>query len=269
MEARQVYAALSAMRNKTDKNDARGIAQVLRAGWFNPIHVKSYDAHYDRALLTSRKAILRKCLDLEAEVRGLFKVFGVRLPSPLKRNRFDEAARVIIEDDERLAFALLPMLDARLMLYNTFLEMERRLRAITHKDPVCMRLLTAPGVGPVTALSFKAGVDDPTRFKSSRLVAAHFGLTPRRFQSGEMDNMGRISKAGDSTVRAALFSAANVLLMRSAKSCALKTWGMNLIRKKGRRRATVAVARKLAVILHRIWVDGTTFQWDDQEVAMN
>jgi len=268
MEARQVYAALSAMRNKTDKNDARGIAQVLRSGWFNPVHIKSYEAHYDRALLTSRKAILRKCLDLEAEVRGLFKVFGIRLPSPLKRNRFDEAARVIIEDDERLAFALLPMLDARLVLYKTFLEMERRLRAITHKDPVCMRLLTAPGVGPVTALSFKAGVDDPTRFKSSRLVAAHFGLTPRRFQSGEMDNMGRISKAGDSTVRAALFSAANVLLMRSAKSCALKTWGMHLIRKKGRRRATVAVARKLAVILHRMWVDGTTFQWDDQEVAM-
>lgn len=239
MEARQVYAALSAMRNKTDKNDARGIAQVRRAGWFNPIHLKSFDAHYDRALLTSRKAVLRKCLDLEAEVRGLFKVFDVRLPSPLERNRFDEAARVIIEEDERSAFVLIPMLDARLILFKTFLEMERRLRAVTHKAPICMRLLTAPGVGPVTAFSFKAGVDDLTRFKSSRLVAAHFGLTPRRYQSGEMDYMGRFSKAGDARVRAALFSAANVLLMRSAKPCALKTWGMHLIRKKGRKRATV------------------------------
>lgn len=269
MEARQVYAALSAMRNKTDKNDARGIAQVLRSGWYNPVHIKSHEAHYDRALLTSRKAILRKCLDLEAEIRGLFKVFGIRLPSALKRNRYDEAVRPIIEGDERLAFALLPMLDARLVLYRSFLEMEKRLRAVTHKDPVCLRLLTAPGVGPVTALSFKAGIDNPNRFKSSRLVAAHFGLTPRRFQSGEMDNIGRISKAGDVSVRAALYGAANVLLMRSAKPCALKTWGLRLIRKKGRKRATVAVARKLAVILHRMWIDGTTFQWDKPEVVMD
>ena len=269
MEARQVYAALSAMRNKTDKNDARGIAQVLRSGWYNKVHIKSHDAHYDRALLTARKTVLRKCLDLEAEIRGLFKVFGIRLPSHVKRNRWDEAARPIIEADERLAFALNPMLDARLVLYKTYLEMEKRLRAVTNKDPVCMRLQTIPGVGPVAALTFKAGVDDPTRFKSSRIVAAHFGLTPRRFQSGEMDNIGRISKAGDASVRGALYSAANVLLMRITKSCALKTGGLRLARKKGRKRATVAVARKLAVILHRMWIDGTTFQWDDQEVAVN
>jgi len=131
-----------------------------------------------------------------------------------------------------------------------------------------MRLLTIPGVGPVTAFSFKAGVDDPTRFKSSRLVAPHFGLMPRRFQSGEMDNMGRISKAGDAGVRAALYSVANVLLMRITKSCALKTWGLRLARKKGRKRATVAVARKLAGIMHPIWIDGTTFKWDDREAVM-
>lgn len=208
-------------------------------------------------------------MDLEAEIRGLFKVFGIRLPSHVKRNRWDEAARPIIEADDRLAFALKPMLDARLVLYKTYLEMEKQLRAVTNKDPVCMRLQTIPGVGPVAALTFKAGVDDPTRFKSSRIVAAHFGLTPRRFQSGEMDNIGRISKAGDASVRGALYSAANVLLMRITKSCALKTWGLRLARKKGRKRATVAVARKLAVIMHRMWIDGTTFQWDDQEVAVN
>ena len=269
MEARQVHAALSAMRNKTDKNDARGIAQVLRSGWYNRVHIKSHDAHYDRALLTARKAVLCKCLDLEAEIRGLFKIFGIRLPSAVKRNKFDEVVRPIIERDERLLLALMPMLEARLMLYETFIEMEKRLRALTHKDPVCLRLLTAPGVGPVTALSFKAGVDDPARFKSSRLVAAHFGLTPRRFQSGEMDNIGRISRAGDASVRTALYSAANVLLMLSTKSCALRTWGLRLIRKKGRKRATVAVARKLAVILHRMWIDGTTFQWDNQGAVMD
>ena len=268
MEARQVYAALSAMRNKTDKNDARGIAQVLRSGWYNKVHIKSFDAHYDRALLTARKAIFRKCLDLEAEIRGLFKVFGIRLPGHVKRNRWDETVRPFVEADERLAFALKPMLEARLVLYKTYLEMEKRLRAVTNKDPVCMRLQTIPGVGPVAALTFKTGVDDPTRFKSSRIVAAHFGLTPRRFQSGEMDNTGRISKAGDSSVRGALYSAANVLLMRMIKSCELKSWGLRLVRKKGRKRATVAVARKLAVIMHRIWVDGTTFRWDDQEAVM-
>ena len=133
-------------------------------------------------------------------------------------------------------------------------------------DPVCMLLMTAPGVGAVTALHFKAAIDDPERFTSSRLVGAHFGLTPRRFQSGESDNQGRISKPGDADVRSALYSAANSLLTRTRAMSPLKAWGLHLVRTKGRRRATVAVARKLAVILHRMWIDGTQFQWNDQEV---
>ncbi|MDB2437888.1 hypothetical protein N9W89_04180 [Hellea sp.] len=134
MEARQVYAALSAMRNNTDKNHARGIDQVLRSGWYNKVYIKSNEAHYDRSLLTLRKAILRKSLDLEAEIRGLFKVFGIKFPSHVKRNRWDEAARPAIKADERLALALGPMLDAWLTLHKTYLEMEKGLRAITNKD---------------------------------------------------------------------------------------------------------------------------------------
>ena len=260
MEARQVAAALSAMRNKTDKNDARGITQVLRAGWYTSVHMKARESHDIRALLSARKALLRKCIDLENEIRGLFKAFGIRLQPHISRLRFDETVRPIIEADEALSFSMMPMLHARGVLYDAFRVMERRVYAASHKDPVCLLLMTAPGVGPVTALAFKAAIDDPTRFKSSRLVGSHFGLTPRRFQSGEMDNPGRISRAGDRSVRSALYTAANSLLLRSTKSSALKTWGLRLVRTKGRRRALVAVARKLAVILHRMWVTNTPFQ---------
>ncbi|KIN62195.1 Transposase [Sulfitobacter noctilucicola] len=137
-------------------------------------------------------------------------------------------------------------------------------RAASH-DEVCMRLLTVPDVGMIAALTFKAAVDDPLRFKSSRMVAAHFGLTPRRYQSGESDNPGRISRAGDRDVRSTLYSAANAMLMRTMAASQLKSWGMRLMRTKGRRRAVVAVARKLAVLLHRMWIENTEFPFEGLE----
>lgn len=260
MEARQVSAALSAMRNKTDRNDARGIAQILRTGWFSPVHMKSREAHGVRALLSTRKALLSKTIDLANEVRGLLKIFGIRLPKTVKHGSFDGVVRPMIEMDEVLAHAMLPLLDARLVLYQHFLELDRRVKRAASQDEVCMRLMTVPGVGPIAALTFKAAVDDPARFKRSRTVAAHFGLTPRRYQSGEHDNPGRISKAGDRDVRATLYAAANALLMRTMAGSQIKSWGMRLMRTKGRRRAVVAVARKLAVLLHRMWEDGTEFR---------
>jgi transposase len=261
MEARQVKAALSAMRNKTDKHDARGIAQILRSGWYSRVHVKSIESHRIRALLSSRKAVLNKCVDLENEVRGLFKVFGIKLPPKLGHGAFDVTVRAPIDEDSALSHALLPLLDARLVLYQTFRELDNRTRKHALKDPVCQRLMSAPGVGFVTALTFKAGVDDPSRFKRSRTVAAHFGLTPRRFQSGEMDNPGHISRAGDPDVRCTLYTAANAMMTRSSKWSSLKAWGMHLAKTRGHRRAVVAVARKLAVILHRMWLDDTQFRW--------
>jgi transposase len=261
MEARQVKAALSAMRNKTDKNDARGIAQILRSGWYSRVHVKSLESHHIRLLLSSRKAVLSKCIDLEQEVRGLFKVFGIKLPPKLGHGGFDKTVRPTIEADAALAHALLPLLDARLVLYRSFRELDNRTRKMAQQDKVCQRLMTAPGVGYVTALTFKAGVDDPTRFKRSRTVAAHFGLTPRRCQSGERDNPGRISRAGDSGVRCTLYTAANALMTRSSKWSSLKVWGMQLAKTRGHRRAVIAVARKLAVILHRMWIDEAQFRW--------
>ena len=267
MEARQVKGALSAMRNKTDKHDARGIAQILRSGWYSQVHVKSIESHHIRMLLSSRRAVLSKCVDLENEVRGLFKIFGIKLPPKLGHCAFDVTVRDIIEADEALSHAMLPLLEARLALYWSFRELDNRTRKMANKDSVCQRLMTVPGVGYITALTFKAGVDDPTRFKHSRTVGAHFGLTPRRCQSGEIDIDGHISRAGDPDVRSALYTAANAMLTRSSRWSSLKAWGMHIAKTRGHRRAVIAVARKLAVILHRIWIDDTQFRWGSEGVS--
>ena len=267
LEARQVSAALSAMRNKTDKNDARGIAQILRTGWYSRVHVKSLESHLIRALLSSRKTILKKCVDLENEIRGLIRLLGIRLPGTLNHGAYDALVRQAIEADGSMVDTLVPMLDARLVLYQTYLKLDNQVKALVREDPICQRLMTVPGVGAITALTFKAAVDDPGRFKRSRTVAAHFGLTPRRFQSGELDNPGQISKAGDPDVRCALYVAAHSLVVRSDQWCSLKVWGIQLMKTKGHRRATVAVARKLAVILHQMWLNGTDFQYGSAETT--
>lgn len=260
MEARQVNAALSGMRNKTDKTDARGIANVLRSGWFNPVHMKSREAHAMRALLSSRKAVQRKCIDLANEIRGLLRIFGLRLPSRIDQASFDEQVRPIIEVDPDLSHALLPLLDARVVLFTAYRELDRRVKRAASNDETCPRFMAIPGVGPIAALTFKAAVDDLGRITSSRTVAAHFGLTPRRYQSGEMDSPGRISKVGDADVRSALYAAANAMVMRSVATSEIKSWGLRLLRRKGRRRAVVAVARKLAVVMHRMWPDNSDFR---------
>ena len=261
MESRQVKAALSAMRNKTDKNDARGIAQILRSGWYSRVHIKSMESHRVRALLTSRRALLDKCIDLENEIRGIFKIFGVKLPSKLGHGSYDRVVRPLIEADEALSMSLLPVFDARLELYRSYRELDNRTRHLAEQDPICQRFMTAPGVGFVTALAYKSGVDDPMRFKHSRTVGAHFGLTSRRHQSGEVDFDGHISRCGDAAVRTALYTAANALLTRSSKWSSLKAWGMKVAKTRGHKKAVIAVARKLAVILHRMWIDDTQFRW--------
>ena len=210
----------------------------------------------------------RKCLDLENEIRRLLKVFGVKLPIRLRGGAFEEAVRGAIENDPALSHALLPMLEARQMLLETFLELDRRVRRSANQDAITTRFMSVPSVGYVTALSFKAAVDDPTRFKSLRTVGAHFRLTPRRFQSGEKDNPGRIfSHAGDADVLATLYAAANGRLMRSIAWSSLKAWGVRLMKTKGRRRAIVAVARKIAFLLHRMWINGTEFRFGSEVAA--
>jgi transposase len=216
-------------------------------------------------LLSSRKTILKKCVDIENEIQGLIRLLGIRLPGTLYHGVYDATVRQAIEADASMVDALIPMLDARLVLYQIYLKLDNQVKVLAREDPICQRLMTVPGVGAITALTFKAAVDDPMRFKRSRTVAAHFGLTPRRFQSGELDNPGRISKAGDPDVRCALYIAAHSLVVRSEQWCSLKIWGIKLMRTKGHRRATIAVARKLAVILHQMWLNGTDFRYGSTE----
>lgn len=251
METRQVRAALSAMVMKTDRNDARGMAQLLRSGWFRPVHVKAIPAREQRTLLTARSTLMRRQKDIENSVRGLLKGFGLRL-GRLLRGRWDDAVREIVSGNATLASIIEPLLIARQALRDQLAVLDRQVRAVVRADAVCRRLMTAPGVGAIVALTFRATVDDPARFRSSKSIGPCFGLTPRKYQSGEIDRNGGISRAGDPAVRVALFEAAHVLMTRVAKWSRIKAWAMNIAKRRGAKRAKVALARKLGVVLHRM-----------------
>jgi transposase len=260
METRQVRAALSAMVTKTDRGDARGMAHLLRLGWFRPVHVKTVEAREQRALLTARSVLVRRLRDLENSVRGLLRGFGLRLPR-LLRGRWDAGVRETVAGHPVLPAVLEPLLLACSALRDQLAVLDKRVRVIARADEVCRRLMSVPGVGAIVALTFRAAVDRPERFSSSKGIGAHFGLTPKRYQSGETDRVGAISRAGDPSVRVALFEAAHVMLTRAARWSSLKAWAMRLAERRGAKRAKVALARKLGIVMHRMWVDGTSFRF--------
>jgi transposase len=266
LETRHVKAALSAMVVKTDRRDARGIAQLLRMGWYRPVHSKSLAAQEARALLAGRRMLLGKLLDLELSIRGILRGFGLKL-GETTRSRFAGRVHELAAGQAMLEAVVEPMLRAREALRAEAAALHRRLLAVVRGHPVCRRLMTVPGVGAVVALTFVAAVDDPARFRRSRDVGAHFGLTPKRYQSGETDVAGGITRVGDASVRAALYEAANVMLTRTTRFSALKRWAMEVAKRRGARRAKVALARKLGTVLHRIWVDGTEFRWGKAPAA--
>jgi transposase len=266
LETRHVKAALSAMTVKTDRRDARGIAQLLRLGWYRPVHAKSASAQEVRALLTARKLIQGKLLDIESGIRGVLRGFGLKVGT-VSRGRFEARIRDLVEGQAMLETVVGSMLAARAALQAEFARLHRALLALVRADPVCRQLMSVPGVGAVVAITFKSGVDDPARFRRSRDVGPHFGLTPRKYQSGELDVTGSISKVGDRMVRTALYEAASVMLTRTVRMSPLKSWALAVARRRGAKKARVALARKLAVILHRMWVDGTDFRWTS-EAAM-
>lgn len=267
LETRHVKALLSAMTVKTDRRDARGIAQLLRFGWYQPVHAKSASAQEVRALLTARKLIQAKLLDVECGIRGVLRGFGLKV-GPISRGRFEARIRELVAGNAILETVIDAMLAARGALESEFKHLHRALLGIVRDDPVCRQLMSVPGVGAIVAITFRSGVDDPTRFKRSRDVGPHFGLTPRKYQSGELDVTGSITKVGDRMVRTALYEAASVMLTRTVRFSSLKAWGMAVAKRRGSRKAKVALARKLAVILHRMWVDGTTFRWSNDETAI-
>src|SRR4051794_12400926 len=245
LETRHVKAALSAMTVKTDRKDARGIAQLLRMGWFRPVHRKSPGAQEVRALLVGRKLLQSKLHDVELSIRGILRGFGLKV-GEVSKGRFAARIKELIAGHEMLEAVIGAMLQARDGLRAEFMRLHRRMLAIVRGDAVCRRLMTAPGVGALVAVTFKKAVDDPGRFRTAKAVGAHFGLTPKRYQSGETDVTGGISKVGDAMVRTALYEAANVMLTRVSGVSALKRWAMEVARRRGMRRAKVALARKLA-----------------------
>ena len=252
VEARHMRSALSAQRNKTDRNDARGIAQMMRVGLYRLVHVKTLVSQERRLLLTARKLLQAKLLDLEADLRGTLKNFGLRV-GMVGKGGFRARVRELVEGREGLSAVMLPLLEAHAALETQYNVLHKRLLDLVRDDPLCRRLMTAPGVGPVIALTFVATVDVPTRFPESRLVGAHFGLTPKRYASGETDHSGRVSKCGDAMMRTALFEGTQALLVCTKKWSSLKAWGMNVARRRGMKRAIVAIARKLAVTCWTMW----------------
>jgi transposase len=266
LETRHVKAALSAMIVKTDRKDARGIAQLLRMGWYRPVHCKSPAAQEVRALLVGRKLLQGKLLDVELGIRGLLRGFGLKL-GEVSKGRFAARVRELVAGQPMLERAVEPMLRAREALRCEFHVLHRAVLAIVREDAVCRTLMSVPGVGALVAITFTSAVDDPARFRRSRSLGAYFGLTPKRYQSGETDMTGGISKAGDTMVRTALYEAANVMLTRAGKFSTLKRWALEVAKRRGPRRAKVALARKLATVLHRLWVDGREFRFGKEVAA--
>ena len=266
VETRHMKAALSAQLNKSDRNDARGIAHMMRVGLYRPVHVKALASQKRRMLLTSRQLLQAKALDIETDPRGTLRNFGLKV-GMVGVAKFEARIRDLVVDHPDLAAITEPLLIARRVLREQLGVLHRRLLAIVRHDEVCRRLMTVPGVGPVVALTFRASVDVPARFKNSKAVGAVFGLTPRRHQSGEIDRMGGISKCGDAMIRTMLFGAAQVMLTRTIRWSWLKAWGMKIARHRGMKRAIVAVARRMAVIMHRMWADGTEFRWTNANAA--
>src|SRR3954449_5402972 len=266
VETRHMRAVLKAQINKTDRNDARGIAQMMRVGLYRPVHVKTLRSQKLRMLLTHRKLLLSKAIAIENDLRATLRNFGLKV-GMVGTVKFEARIEELVENVPDLAALVEPLLIVRRVLREQLVIIHRRLLTIVRDDEVCRRLMTIPGVGPVVALTYRATVDVPARFRNSKAVGAVFGLTPSRYQSGESDRAGGISRCGDDMMRAMLYEAAHIMLVRSAKWSWLKAWAMQIARRRGMKKAIVALARRLAVVLHRIWVDGTEFRWTREAAA--
>jgi transposase len=253
------------MPNKTDRTDAIGLAQIVRTGWFRQAYIKSPESHTIRAILAARKQLVGMRCRLENEIRGVLRTFGIRFGK--RTGGFARRAEEILAEDlanlPAIGFTVDALLRARAALVEQIRTFDRRLRAMAHRHHVCQRFMTVPGVGTITALAVCAAIDEPARFRSSATLGAYLGLTPRSYASGETSRSGRISKRGDALTRTHLFEAANALLTRGTRFSALKAWGLRLAKKAGFKKAKTAVARKLAVILHAMWKNGTEFRWQN------
>jgi transposase len=260
IESRQAYQALkSLVTHKTDRNDARGLAHLARTGFFKPVHVKSLPAHAVRSLIIARKKLVGQRVTLENQIRGLAVVFGVRLPRALTAAFVGQALRAS-EGIPGLSAAMRGLVAARTAVLAAVVAIDADIRRMVKASDACRRLMGIPGVGPLTALAFTAAIDDPARFRRSRDIGAYLGLVPRRYQSGEVDYTGSISKCGDRRVRTLLYEAANVMLTRYKGPLKLKDWAFAIAKRSTMRKARIALARRLAIIMHAMLRHGTEFK---------
>ena len=266
IETRQANAAMKTMPNKTDRNDARALAQIMRTGWFRQVHVKSHQSRRWRSLLVARRTVLNHMRSIENLVRAISREDGIKLGTPSRKD-FTARVREMAGTEPELMAMLEPLLAVLASMMEELGRLTKRVLDIVRNEATCRQLMTSPGVGPITALTYRATIDRPERFARSRDVGAHLGLTPTRYQSGETDIAGRISRCGDELARTGLVEAAHTLLVRSKKWSSLRVWGLAIAKRRGMARAKIAVARKLAVILHRMWVDRSDFRFGREAVA--
>ena len=266
IDARHAHAALSVRMNKIDQNDARGLAELVRVGWYREVKVKSEESQKIRAKLVARFRLVSMRRDIENQVRSLIKECGLLFPRAIGQ-QFRNHVSELLGEDHQLFSVIAPLLSIHEHICQQQSKFDDEVRRLTKSDETTRRLMTVPGVGVVTALTFRHTIDDPSRFRSASTVGAYLGLTPRRNQSGETDTSGKISRWGDRLLRTYLYEAATVLLYRTKKWSSLKAWGMKLAKRIGMKKAKVAIARKIAIILHCIWIDGTSFDWGHAKPA--
>jgi transposase len=266
LDARHARGVLKMQINKTDQNDAEGLAHIMRTGWYRSVYVKSLDAHRARALLSARSQLVGMTTRLSNHIRGVLKTFGM-LPGATRGLPFDRRVESPIADRNDLALIIQPMLAAWRQLREQIAGFDKAVGTLVKSDPTCRHLMSVPGIGVLSVLAYVSMVEDPARFKHSRSVGAHLGLTPRQYQSGEVDRAGRISKCGDTLARTLMYEAAVVLMTRVKRACGLKDWAEAIAKRSGAGKARIALARKLSIIMHRMWCSGELFRWSEQPAS--
>src|SRR6516162_1428531 len=253
--------------DKTDQNDAEGLAQIMRTGWYRSVHVKSFDSHRARALLGARAQLVGMTTRLSNHIRGVLKTFGM-LPGAGRNLAFDRRVETLLTDRAEVAPIVQPMLAAWRQLRQQTATFDKAVRVLVKSSPTCRHLMGVPGIGVLSVLAYVSMVEDPARFGRSRSVGAHLRLTLKQYQSGEIDRSGRISKCGDALARTLMYEAPVVLMTRVKRALVLKDWARSIAKRSGAGKARVALARKLAAILHSMWRSGEPLHWSEQPAAV-
>ena len=265
MEARKMAAILATVINKTDKNDARGIAEALRAGHYKECVHRSDEAMEIRTLLHGRRTVVEERSHLTTSIKVHLKVYGIKLGKGTGKGFRGKIEQSIVNLKPRIKVVIGCLLNVLDVLEQEIKELDKLVKEAAKQDEDVKLLQSMDGIGPITALAFKSEIDQAKRFENSKDVGAYIGLTPKQYSSGEISRQGGISKQGSKQVRCLLVEAATVLLTRTKAWSKLRAWGLKIMKKKGKKKGIIAVARKMAVILHRMLLTGKPFERTDKK----